>query len=116
MQAHSVISFGSCYDQESTDNRFERLRDRPAPPKINQRGVVRGNYTDEVTDTTLPVHGAVDQQTKRVAWTVGDNKYSVMEAGLNNLTGNEAPALMHKNGSTQRWLQVRLEQPSESGK
>jgi hypothetical protein len=83
---------------------------------VNHRGIIRGNYTDEVTDTTLPVHGAVDQASQRAAWTVGDNKYSVMEAGLNNLTQSEAPALMHKNGTTQRWLLVRLEQPNEGEK
>ena len=65
---------------------------------------MRGNYTDEVTDSTLPVHGAVDPKTKRAAWTIGDNRYSVMEAGLQNLTQSEAPALLHKNGTTQRWL------------
>jgi len=80
---------------------------------VNQQGIVRGNYTDEVTDTTLPVHGAVDKKTQRAAWTIGDNKYSVMEVGLNNLTQSEAPALIHKNGTTQRWLMVRLSQASQ---
>jgi len=79
---------------------------------VNQQGILRGNYTDEVTDTTLPVHGSVDPKTQRAAWTVGSNKYSVMEAGLNNLTQGEAPALIHKNGSTQKWLLVRLSQDS----
>ena len=82
---------------------------------VNQQGIVRGNYTDEVTDSTLPIHGAIDKRTQRAAWTVGDNKYSVMEAGLANLTQSEAPALIHKNGSTQRWLLVRLNQPGEDG-
>jgi hypothetical protein len=36
-----------------------------------------------------------------------------MEAGLSNLTENEVPALIHKNGTTQRWLLVRLAQPSQ---
>lgn len=82
---------------------------------VNQNGTLRGNYTDEVTDSTLPIHGAVDQQTQRAAWTIGDNKYSVIEAGLKNLTESEAPALIHKNGATQRWLLVRLAQPSQDG-
>jgi hypothetical protein len=82
---------------------------------INQQGILRGNYTDEVTDSTLPIHGQVDLQTRRAAWTVGDNRFSVMEAGLKNLTENEAPTLLHKNGATQRWLLVRLAQPSQGG-
>jgi hypothetical protein len=77
---------------------------------INKQGVLRGNYTDEVTDSTQPIHGAVDKQTQRAAWTVGDNATSVMEAGLSNLTQAQAPALLHKNGKTERWLLIRLDQ------
>ena len=80
---------------------------------MNPQGTIRGNYTDEVTDSTLPIHGGVNLQTQRAAWTIGDNKYSVMEAGLNNLTQSEAPALIHKNGTTQKWLLVRLSQASQ---
>jgi hypothetical protein len=100
---------------------FALVRDEHHHPQlimqlaINEQGIVRGNYTDEVTGSTLPIHGEVDQQTRRAAWTVGDNEYAVMEAGLSNLTEHEAPALIHKNGSTQRWLLVRLAQPSQSG-
>jgi hypothetical protein len=78
---------------------------------INKQGILRGNYTDEVSDNTLPIHGAVDKETQRAAWTVGGNKQTVMEAGLNDLTEGEAPALIHKNGKTDHWLLVRLEQP-----
>ena len=80
---------------------------------INPQGVIRGNYTDEITDTTLPVHGAANLHSQRAAWTIGDNKYSVMEAGLNNLTQSEAPALVHKNGTTQKWLLVRWHKLSQ---
>ncbi len=82
---------------------------------IDRQGILRGNYTDEVTDHTLPIHGAVDKKTLRAAWTVGDNKQTVMEAGINDLTGSEAPALIHKNGKTDHWLLVRLEQPQPDG-
>ena len=82
---------------------------------INKQGILRGNYTDEVTDHTLPIHGAVDKKTQRAAWTVGGNKQTVMEAGLSDLTDGEAPALIHKNGKTDHWLLVRLEQPKQNG-
>jgi hypothetical protein len=80
---------------------------------INKQGILRGNYTDEVTDHTLPIQGAVDEQTQRAAWTVGGNKQTVMEAGLNDLTEAEAPALIHKNGKTDHWILVRLEPPKQ---
>ncbi len=78
---------------------------------VNQQGDLRGNYTDDVTEHNSPIRGAVDKKTMRVAWTVGDNTTSIMEVGLNNLTNGEAPALLHKNGKTELWYLVRLEQP-----
>lgn len=82
---------------------------------VNPQGILRGNYTDELTDHTLPIQGAVDKTSQRAAWTVGTNKSTVMEAGLNDLTQSEAPALIHKNGQTDHWILVRLEQPAGDG-
>jgi hypothetical protein len=61
------------------------------------------------------VHGAVDQQTQRVAFNVGDNHEStVVETGLYNLTKDEAPALMHiGKDRTEQWLLVRMQQPNQ---
>lgn len=80
---------------------------------INKNGIIRGNYTDEATDHTLPIHGAAEKTTQRAAWTVGDNQNTVMEAGLNDLTGSEAPALIHKADKTEHWLLIRLEHPAD---
>jgi hypothetical protein len=123
-QADELAETGSAAEASPNDNWlplgvFALVRNEHQHPQlimqlaVNQKGTVRGNYTDEVTDSTLPVHGAIDRQTQRAAWTVGNNKYSVMEAGLSNLTQNEAPALIHKNGTTQKWLLVRLAQSSQ---
>ena len=48
---------------------------------INKDGVLRGNYYDALSDSTLPVFGAVDKKTQRAAWTVGDRKDTVYENG-----------------------------------
>jgi len=79
---------------------------------INRQGMLRGNYTDEVSEGTQPIRGAVDQRTQRAAWIVGNHKTLVMEAGLSNLSEGDAPALIHKNGKTDHWLLVRLKQPT----
>ena len=79
---------------------------------VNKSGVVGGNYTDRVSETTVPIQGAVDMKNQRVAWTVGNNKRTVAETGLYNLTQDEAPVLIHMgNDKTQQWLLVRLKQP-----
>lgn len=83
---------------------------------VNKQGVLRGNYTDVVTNQTQLVHGSVDKQTQRVAFTVGDNTTNVVETGLYNLTKDEAPALIHfGKDRTEQWLLVRLKQPDAAG-
>jgi hypothetical protein len=95
---------------------FAMVRDEHQQPQfivqlaINKQGILRGNYTDENSASTLPIRGAVDQKSQRAAWMVGDNKQAVMEAGLSDLTDSEAPALFHKNGKTDHWLLIRLAQ------
>lgn len=78
---------------------------------INKQGILRGNYTDLVSDHTQPIEGSVDKQTQRAAWTVGENKNFIMEAGLSNLTSGEAPALIHKHNRTEKWLLISLPKP-----
>jgi len=82
---------------------------------VNKDGILRGNYTDTATEKTQLIHGSVDKQTQRVAFTVGDNTTNVVETGLYNLTKAEAPALIHfGKDRTEQWLLVRLNQPSDS--
>ena len=68
---------------------------------VNKAGVLRGNYLDAVADNILPVYGSVDKKTQRVAWSIGQKKDIVFEAGLNNLT------------QEQTILLVRLEEPQK---
>ncbi len=76
---------------------------------FNRQGIIKGTYFNKMTGSTLPVHGAVDKKTQRVAWTVGDNKSTVFDTGLYNLTKDQAPALVHfGKDRTQEWLLVRL--------
>jgi hypothetical protein len=77
---------------------------------VNHQGIIRGTCFNSVTNTVQPVHGAVDKKTQRVAWTVGDNKTTVFDTGLYNLTKDQAPALVHYGKDrTQEWLMVRMQ-------
>jgi hypothetical protein len=83
---------------------------------VNKAGVVRGNYYDAIADNTLPVYGAVDPKTQRVAWSVGDKKTVVFEAGLNNLTKEQTTILVHYGTDrTQQMALVRLPDPGKDG-
>jgi hypothetical protein len=82
---------------------------------VNKEGVIRGNYTDSATNQNQVVQGSIDKQTQRAAFTVGDNKTSVIETGLYNLTKDEAPCLLHiGKDRTEQWLLVRLKQQPEA--
>ena len=75
-------------------------------------GILRGNYYDALSDTTVPVYGAVDRKTQRAAWTIGDRKDTVYETGIANLTEPETTMLVHfGKDRTQQWTLVRLEKP-----
>ena len=80
---------------------------------INRSGTIAGNYYDGLTGIALPVQGAADRTSQRAAWTVGDNKITVYETGISNLTRNQSPVLVHIGAErTQQWMLVRL--PAEA--
>ena len=55
----------------------------------------------------------MDKQTQRVAWRIGSNNSTVIEAGLQNLTQEVASCLVHfGTDTTQTWLLVRLKDPA----
>ena len=79
---------------------------------VNKAGVIRGNYYNALSDTTLPVYGSVDKKTQRAVWTVGDRKDTTYEAGFANLSKAETTMMVHfGKGKSQQWTLVRIEQP-----
>jgi hypothetical protein len=91
----------------------EQTSDKIFQLAVNKDGVIRGNYYDAVADNTLPVYGSVDRRTQRAAWSVGEKQDVVFEAGIANLTRDEAPILVHYGkDNTQQFTLVRIEQPS----
>jgi len=81
---------------------------------VNKSGVLRGNYYNALSDTTLPVCGSVDKATQRAAWTIGDRKEPIFEAGFANLTSSETTMLVHFDMErAQQWTLVRIEPSAE---
>ncbi len=103
----SLGVFGMVKGEETEANQIFQLA-------IDKDGILRGNYYDALSDTTLPVHGSVDKKLQRAAWTVGDRKDTVYETGIGNLTEQETTMLVHfGKDRTQQWTLIRLEQPEE---
>ncbi len=81
---------------------------------VDRNGTIRGNYFDQVTQTNLPVTGAVDKHSQRVAWKVATGQGLVVETGLGNLTQDESTALVHFGADrTEQDLLVRIKQPTD---
>ncbi len=79
---------------------------------ISKEGVIAGTLNNTATDTTQAIEGMADKATQRCAWTVTGQTRPIMETGINNLTEDTAPALVHfADGQTQQWLMVRLQEP-----
>jgi uncharacterized protein (TIGR03000 family) len=78
---------------------------------VNRAGIIGGNYYNVLTNNTLPVRGAVDKKTQRASWIVGDQKDTVYDTGIVNLTKDESPVLIHfGKDRTQQWLLVRIKE------
>jgi hypothetical protein len=83
---------------------------------VNGQGIIRGNYHNVQTNETDPLAGAVDPQTQRAAWTIGGDTTPVYEAGIANLTGDQATMLVHTpDGQQRQFTLVRLPDPGPDG-
>ncbi|MSR31749.1 MAG: hypothetical protein EXR99_09615 [Gemmataceae bacterium] len=84
---------------------------------VNKEGVMRGNYYNAVTDANETVKGAVDKKTNLAAWTIGDKKFPVYQAGIANLTKPETTIMVHfSKDKTQQFSLIRIEQPEKEVK
>jgi hypothetical protein len=77
---------------------------------IDKDGLLRGTYYDAVSDSTMNITGKVDKKTQRAAWTIGDKKTPVYEAGLSNLTQQQTTILVHRDGGkVEQMMLVRVD-------
>jgi hypothetical protein len=95
--------------EETTPSTFMSLA-------IDKTGLLRGTYYDAVSDTTTNMAGKVDKQTQKAAWTIGDKKTPVYEAGLANLTKPQTTILVHRDGGkVEQMLLVRVDDKAGGG-
>jgi hypothetical protein len=81
---------------------------------VNKGGVIVGTYSNSLTNDALPVVGAIDPNTQRAAWYIGDNKDTVFDTGAYNLSLSESQVLVHFGlDKQQTWLMVRMPDPGQ---
>lgn len=76
-------------------------------------GTIGGSYYHSGVKVTLPVQGAVDKASQKAAWKIGEDAADavVMETGLDNLTRDRSPVLLHfADGVTETWTLIRLDE------
>ena len=79
----------------------------------NKSGLIAGNIIDMKTDKMVPVYGAVDSETQRVALRV-EGREEIVECGLWNLTQDTLPVLLHVDKEkTEERTFVRLTEPED---
>ena len=101
--------FAMVMGEETTSNNIFQLA-------VNKAGVIRGNYYNALTDSTEPVYGNVDKKTQRAAWTVGEKKYPIYEAGIVNLTEESTTMLVHySKEKSQQFTLFQIDQPEGAG-
>ena len=95
--------------EETTPSTFMSLA-------IDKEGLLRGTYYDAVSDSTTNMAGKVDKKTQKAAWTIGDKKTPVYEAGLSNLTKQQTTILVHRDGGkVEQMLLVRVDDKAAGG-
>ncbi len=86
---------------------------------VNKQGVLAGTYYNEATQVSRSLKGMLDQASQRAAIGFADGKNTdvVLETGIQNLTQDEAPALLHQGKDRSGpVLLVRLLAPEEEQK
>ena len=78
---------------------------------MNRGGILRGNLYDQKVDKLVPIQGAVDQETQRVAFQVAGEDEKIYECGLWNLTQESLPLLVQEGkGKSETIKAVRLQE------
>lgn len=86
---------------------------------VNKQGVLAGTYYNEATEVSRSLKGMLEQDSQRAAIGFADGKNAdvVLETGIQNLTQDEAPALLHQGKDRSGpVLLVRLQAPVEEQK
>jgi uncharacterized protein YcfL len=126
-QASAIASQGGADAKIAADDQWRALgvfalaRSEETNPStflslaIDKNGLLRGTYYDAVSDSTQNITGKVDKKTQKAAWTIGDKKTPVYEAGLTNLLGQQTTILVHRDdgkagdGKVEQMVLVRVD-------
>ena len=77
---------------------------------VTKDGILRGSYCDLVSDQGQTVFGAIDKQSRKAAWTIGEGGRTVFETTLESLTQTDGQvALEFPGGEVKQFTLARFE-------
>jgi len=84
---------------------------------INQKGILRGNYANQLTNENSQIYGALDKKTQRISWTIGGNNSTVFDTRLSDLVKDDSQVLVHYGpDNTKNMALIRLPAPKDEAK
>jgi tetratricopeptide (TPR) repeat protein len=86
---------------------------------VTREGIIGGTYFNETTKSSRPLHGTVDKETQRAAWTFADGKNTdtVAETSIHNFTKDKTPVLIHYGASKTEEIElIRVKAPKKDAK
>lgn len=81
---------------------------------IDKKGIIRGNYFNQISNEQSQVYGALDKKTQRISWTIGQNNNTVFDTSLGNLTKDDSPVLVHYGPDSTRQMNLFKMNPPDS--
>jgi hypothetical protein len=80
---------------------------------VSKQGELKGNYYDSITNTTQPVSGAIDRETRKAGWKVGGKGGATFETTLDALMKTPSDVTMKSGGAEHEWELVQVQKPDD---
>ena len=80
---------------------------------VSKQGELKGTYYDSITDTTKPVSGSIDRDTRKATWKVDGKGGATFETTLDALTKTPSSVTMKSGGGQHEWELVQVQKPDD---
>lgn len=80
---------------------------------VSKQGELKGNYYDSITNTTQPVSGSIDRETRKASWKVGGKGGATFETTLDALMKTPSDVTMKSGGAEHEWELVQVQKPDD---
>ena len=80
---------------------------------VSKQGELKGNYYDSITNTTQPVSGSIDRETRKASWKVGEKGGATFETTLDALMKTPSDVTMKSGSAKHEWELVQVQKPDD---